>query len=230
MVAGTEAGHLAAAAPTVIDLTRVIKQGSAVDGRGGGRLRRTSPYAAPEATGGKTMSKSYLAAALTAGVLLSVATGAAAAEAAGAKGGKAASIEGVWKVSNVVITGANPITVTSPQPSLYIFDRGYFALVQVTGDKPRTATPAFKDPAKPTDAEKLARYEEYAPFGAQAGTYVLKGGKLTRTATVAKAQVAMSGTPYDVDATLSANTLVLTGHAAAGQPARETKITLTRVK
>ena len=164
------------------------------------------------------------AAAVAAIVVLGVATGAAAAEA------KAASIEGVWKVSNVVITGANPISVPSPQPSLYIFHHGYFALVQVTGDKPRTASAPMKDPAKPTDAEKLARYEEWAPFGAQAGTYELKAGKLTRTAIAAKGASAMNGTPYDVDAKVSATTLVLTGQAPAGQPARETKITLTRVK
>jgi hypothetical protein len=172
------------------------------------------------------MTKSYLSAALAAGALLGVATGALAAEAKG----KAASIEGAWKVTNVVITGANPLTVTSPQESLYIFAHGHYAFVQVTGDKPRAAAAAPATPGKLTDAEKLARYEEWAPFGAQAGGYALKGGKLTRTPVVAKGVGAVTAGAYDVDAKVTADTLVLTGHSAAGQPARETKITLTRVK
>ena len=160
---------------------------------------------------------------------LALAAGASGAAAAGAKG-KAASIEGVWKVTNVVITGANPVTIPHPQESLYIFSRGHYANVQVTGDKPRTASPAFKDPAKPTDAEKLARYDEWAPFGAQAGTYAVKGAKLTRTPIVAKAVVAVTAGAYDSDMKLTGDTLVLTTHAAAGQPARDQTLTFARVK
>jgi hypothetical protein len=172
------------------------------------------------------MTMHWKPAALAAAVLLSAATGAAAADAKA----KAPSVEGVWKVTNVVITGANPLTVTKPQESLYLFTRGHYAVVQVTGDGPRTASPAFKTPGKPTDAEKLARYEEWAPFGAQAGTYTVKGDKLTRTPVVAKAVNAVKDGAFDTDLKLTADTLVLTGHAPAGQPARETKITLTRVK
>ena len=150
------------------------------------------------------------------------ATGAIAAEA------KAASIEGVWKVTDVVITGANPLKNPHPQESVYIFAHGHYANVQVTGEKSRTASPTFKDPAKPTDAEKLARYDEWAPFGAQAGTYAVKGAKLTRTPTVAKAVGAVTAGAYDSDMKLTGDTLVLTSHAAAGQPAREQTLTFTR--
>jgi hypothetical protein len=155
---------------------------------------------------------------------------AGAATAAEAKAKAAPSIEGVWKITNVVITGANPVNVPHPQENLYIFARGHYANVQVTGDKPRTASPAFKEPGKPTDAEKIARYDEWAPFGAQAGTYVVKGSKLTRTPIVAKAAAAVAAGAYDADMKLTADTLVLTSHAAAGQPAREQTLTLTRVK
>jgi hypothetical protein len=165
------------------------------------------------------------AAAMAAVVLLAGATGAAAADA------KAPSIEGVWKVTHVEITGANPLTVNKPLESLYLFTRGHYAVLQVTGgETPRTASPAFKDPAKPTDAEKLARYEEWNRFGAQAGTYQVKGDKLTRTPVVAKAVAAVKDGAFDTDLKLTADTLVLTGHSAAGQPARQTTITLTRVK
>ena len=167
--------------------------------------------------------------ALAALAALALVAGASGGAAAAAKG-KAPSIEGAWKVTNVVITGANPLTVTNPQESLYIFSGGHFANVQVTGQKPRTASPAFKDPAKPTDAEKLARYEEWAQFGAQAGTYAVKGGKLTRTPIVAKSAAAVAAGAYDSDIKLTANTLVLTSHAAAGRPARDLKLTFTRVK
>ena len=163
---------------------------------------------------------------LAALALAGAATGAMAAEAKG----KAASIEGVWKVTDVVITGANPLKNPHPQESVYIFAHGHYANVQVTGEKPRTASPTFKDPAKPTDAEKLARYDEWAPFGAQAGTYAVKGAKLTRTPTVAKAVGAVTAGAYDSDMKLTGDTLVLTSHAAAGQPARDQTLTFTRVK
>jgi hypothetical protein len=166
--------------------------------------------------------------ALAALAALALVAGASGAAEAAAKG-KAASIEGAWKVTNVVITGANPLTVTSPQENLTIFSGGHYANVQVTGQKPRTASPAFKDPAKPTDAEKLARYEEWAPFGAQAGTYAVKGAKLTRTPIVAKSAIAVSQGAYDSDMKLTGDTLVLTTHAPAGQPARDQTVTLTRV-
>jgi hypothetical protein len=179
----------------------------------------------PGAQPGRTTLAALAAIGLLTGALMTGATGAAA---AGAKG-KAASIEGVWKVTDVVITGANPVKNPHPQESVYIFSRGHYANVQVNGDKPRTASPAFKDPAKPTDAEKLVRYEEFAPIGAQAGTYAVKGAKLTRTPTVAKAVVAMKEGAYDADMKLTSDTLVLTTHAAAGQPARDLTLTLTRV-
>ena len=167
-------------------------------------------------------------AALAAGILLLGA--ASTAMAAEAKGKMAPSIDGAWKVTKVVITGANPLTVTNPQDSLWIFSHGHYANVQVTGEKARTAAPAPKDPAHPTDAEKLARYEEWAPFGAQAGSYTLKGHTLTRTATVAKNVGAMDGKPYDSEVKLSGDTLVIVSKSAAGQPAREQTLTFTRVK
>ena len=171
------------------------------------------------------MTKHHIAAAaLAAGLMLAAATGAAAA------GGKPASIDGVWKITHVEITGANPLKVDHPMESLYLFTKGHYAVVQVTGETSRTASPAFKDPAKPTDAEKLARYEEWTRFGAQAGTYEVKGAKLVRTPLVAKAVSAVTDGAFDTDLKLTGDTMVLTGHARAGQPARDTAITLTRVK
>ena len=164
---------------------------------------------------------------LAALMLCASATGAVAADAKG----KAASIEGVWKVTHVVFTGANPLTVNSPQENLTIFSRGHYASVGNQSEKPRTAAPAFKEPGKPTDAEKLAKYEEWAPLGAQAGTYELKAGKVTRTPIVAKNVATMTAGAFTSDVkTLTADTLVLVTPAPAGQPAREQTVTYSRVK
>ena len=58
--------------------------------------------------------------------------------------------------------------------------------MSVTGNQPRTAAAAAKDPSNLTDAEKIARYEQWAQFIANAGTYELKGSTLTMHAMVAK--------------------------------------------
>jgi hypothetical protein len=100
--------------------------------------------------------------------------------------GKAPSIEGVWKTTDATVTGANPSTNSSPQASLYIFSHGHYAYVADTSRAPRTAAAAAKDPANPTDAEKVAKYQEWGPVIAQAGTYRVKGVTLIRLATVAK--------------------------------------------
>lgn len=177
-------------------------------------------YFKPAGQAGRTALAALAALALVAG----------AGGAAAAATGKAASIEGVWKTTDVVITGANPLTNHSPQESLTIFSHGHYAAVSNQGEKPRTASAPLATPGKPTDAEKLARYEEWAPIGAQAGTYALKGGKLTRTPSVAKNVSAVTTGAFESDAKLTGDTLVLTTKAAAGQPARVQTITLTRVK
>jgi hypothetical protein len=58
--------------------------------------------------------------------------------------------------------------------------------MSVTANQPRTAAAAAKDPSNLTDAEKIARYEQWAPFIANAGTYELKGSTLTMHSMVAK--------------------------------------------
>ena len=136
-------------------------------------------------------------------------------------------LEGVWKVTDVVVTGANPITNPKPQASVYIFTHGHYSQVADTSREPRTSV-TFKDPASPTDAEKLAKYQEWAPFGAQAGTYELKGATLIRHPIVAK-NVAALTPPGESEIKITGDTLVMVSKAPAGQPAREQRLTLTRV-
>jgi hypothetical protein len=159
--------------------------------------------------------------ALTAAICLSAASAAAQPS--------ANSVEGVWKVTSAVATGANPVTNTSPQPSLYIFARGHYANVADNGRAARTAV-TFADPAKPTDAEKLAKYDEWAPIGAQAGTYEVKGSTLIRHPIVAKNVGALTPPDQSSEITVTGDTLVITTKSPPGQPAREQRLTLTRVR
>ena len=50
---------------------------------------------------------------------------------------KAPTIEGVWKITSVVTTGANAASHTRPQPSLIVFTKGYYSYISVNGDAPR---------------------------------------------------------------------------------------------
>ena len=96
----------------------------------------------------------------------------------------AQSLEGVWKVTKVV--SAAGVTDTTPQPGLAIMTRGYFSVTRVTSGAARRQSPTAKDPAKLTDAEKIARHDEWAPFGAVAGTYEVRGNTLITHNIVAK--------------------------------------------
>ena len=168
--------------------------------------------------------------ATTAALLLAATITVGAASSAAQAAGKAASLDGAWKITRVVATGANAGTNASPQPGMMIFSHGYYSNTAVPGDGPRTASPAPKNTAKLTDAEKLARFDEWGPVAAQAGTYEVKGGKLIRTPTVAKNVGAVTAGAYEADMKLTGDTLVVTTHAAAGQPPRDQTLTLTRVK
>ena len=146
-------------------------------------------------------------------------------------GATAPSVEGVWKIAEVVTTGANAATNASPQPSLIIFARGHYSYLSVNGTQPRPTFSPAKDPNTLTDAEKIARYEQWNPFTAQAGTYEVKGTALSRRPLVAKNVAAMTTAPPIVqEFKLEGSTLWLITKSAAGQPASETRTKLTRVQ
>lgn len=143
-------------------------------------------------------------------------------------------VEGVWRVAEVVLPGATPAekgaTITNPQPSLIIFTRRHYSQLTVRGQQPRAAVAPAKDPQKLTDAEKIARFEEWRPFVANAGTYEVKGSTIIRRAVVAKSVAVMTGeTPIEVTFKLEGpNTLWLipTGDRAATEP----RVKLTRLE
>jgi hypothetical protein len=114
------------------------------------------------------------------------------------------SVEGVWKIAEVIPPSANAedkssnptgAPRTSPVPSisssntdmgLLIFTKGYYSAMGVEGREARTAVEPAKDPKNLTDAEKIARYEQWRRFIANAGTYEIKESTINMRATVAK--------------------------------------------
>jgi len=141
-------------------------------------------------------------------------------------------IEGVWKIVEYVRPGKNSAnkdtTITNPQPSLFIFTGSYFSEVFVMGDQPRAAVAPVKDRQNPTDGEKIARYEQWRQFAANAGTYEIKGSMLTMHVIVAKNVNLMTrGTPHIQEFRLEdPNTLWLI--PTADESAIEPLIKLTR--
>lgn len=91
-------------------------------------------------------------------------------------------LEGVWKIAERITPGTDPhareVTNPRPLPSVIIFTKGYYSQVYETGGEPRTAVARAKDPQNLTDAEKIARYEQWRPFNANSGTYEIKGTRL----------------------------------------------------
>ena len=142
---------------------------------------------------------------------------------------QAASIEGVWKLTSIVRTGAQPLNLTNPQPGYTIYSHGSSATVTDNSAPPRKATPQAKDPNNLTEAEKAARFDEWAPMQAQAGTYELKGATLTRHPQVAK-NVGATAQPNVQQVTIKGNTLTMVSQAPAGQPPGTQTVTMTRVK
>ena len=144
--------------------------------------------------------------------------------------GNTSPIDGVWKIAEVVTTGANPATNSSPQASVIIFARGHFSWLNVGGTTPRKQSAAVATPGKITDAEKIARYEEWNPFTANTGTFEIKGTTLSRRMLVAKnVNVMSSTTPNVQEFKLEGDTLWLTG-PAPGDPKSQTRFKLTRVR
>ena len=142
----------------------------------------------------------------------------------------APSLEGVWRVTSIVTTGANALTNNNPQASMYIFTRGgHYSALWISN--PRSKFEAAKDPNKLTDAEKLARYEQWNGIGANAGTYQVNGTTLTRRPTIAKNETVMTTDPPQVfQFKIEGTTLTWVQKSAAGQPVSETTTTLVRVE
>jgi hypothetical protein len=148
----------------------------------------------------------------------------------------AASIEGVWKIAQRITPAGNPragglaVTQDRPQPNLLIFTRRYYSEIIVMGGQPRAVVPTPADPRQLTDAEKIAFYNQWRPFTANAGTYEMTGSILVRHPIVAKNVDIMSrGPAIALEVKFEGtNTVWLTptGEFAATEP----RLKLTRVE
>jgi hypothetical protein len=121
----------------------------------------------------------------------------------------AQALEGAWRVTKVVKTGPDAGVDTHPQPSLAIYSHGYFSVLRDNSPEPRKAAPMASHPGKLTDAEKLAKYEEWAPYSASGGTYEVKGDKIITHNIVAKQVAGATATEEAVIVKFSGDTLVL---------------------
>jgi len=149
--------------------------------------------------------------------------------------GRRGPLEGVWKVAEVVVTGANPSNTSNPQPGLFIFARTHYSMMRVPGDQPR----ALYQAEEPTDAEKLAAFDS---FVANTGTYETAGTTLTIRPMIARNPNFAAGGFQKYQFRIEGNTLWLTEKStdlnfrlgervvAAAPPANETRMKLTRVE
>jgi len=127
-----------------------------------------------------------------------------------------AKLEGVWKKTEVTVTGPNAQKIPHPQPNIVIFTKKHFSFTEVEGEKPRPDQPL----EKATDAQKVAAWE---PFSAQAGTYEIKGMTVTLHDLVTKDPENMKPDSVETwDFKIEGTTLLLTSKATAARPNTET--------
>jgi hypothetical protein len=117
-----------------------------------------------------------------------------------AKEAAAQSIEGVWKPTEIVQTGAGAYAVSVPQPGMIIFTKSHFSWVWVPGSTPSALFKA----AVPTTEEKLAAFDSIV---ASSGTYELNGSTATFRSIVSKSPNAVS---IDEQFLIEGDTLTLT--------------------
>ncbi|WP_130618091.1 hypothetical protein [Dyella amyloliquefaciens] len=135
----------------------------------------------------------------------------------------AQSLEGVWMVTRIVRTGTDAGTDTHPQPSIALLYKGYYSVIRDNSNGPRKQAPAPKDPEHPTDAEKIAKYDEWAPFIASGGTYEVEGNTVITHNVVAKQVKGMTQTE-EVVVTFYGDSFV------TGTPNDKLQVTYTRVR
>ena len=134
-------------------------------------------------------------------------------------------LEGVWKITNVVTEG---VANANPQPGLAIFSRGYCSILRVNGDAVRPQSPPANNPANLTDAEKIARYEEWAAFGAVAGTCEVNGNTLLNHNILAKNVAGMTLTEQANIEVIDKDTFVAT--PKQGEPNSGRRTTYSRIR
>jgi hypothetical protein len=98
-------------------------------------------------------------------------------------------IEGVWSIVEWVERGR---TFTTVQPSLFIFTKSHYSMLflQTFQPRPPVAPPQVRQNL--TDAEKIARFEDWRPFSAASGTYQVRNTTIELRPIIAKSRWEMS--------------------------------------
>lgn len=142
---------------------------------------------------------------------------------------EAGPLEGAWKYVELSTTSPDTSsTITSPQPSLYIFLKQHYSVMFVPGSEPRELFSGDEPVlgSDPTDAEKLAAYDS---FIANSGTYELTDSTLTTRPMVAKNPNFMAGGSLTFTYRVEADTLRLTLRPPWA-PETEIRSTLVRLE
>jgi hypothetical protein len=136
-----------------------------------------------------------------------------------------ASLQGVWQVVEVTMTGPGA-RVVKPHSTLIIFSGKHYSRTEIHSEQPR---PMLPDWANAT-ADQLRTV--WGPFVAEAGTFELRGDLLTLRPTVAKNPAAMAdgaftAQSYKLDGNILTLTQVRNQNGPSPNPAT---IKLTRVE
>src|SRR5262245_5194581 len=146
------------------------------------------------------------------------------------QGNAAPSLEGVWKGTVSVTTGAGASTNSNRQPNVIIYTKRHYSVVSQDASVPlpeRQAIDAPKDANRLTVTEKLARYELWAPVIATAGEYELQGTRLTHRPVVAKGLA----TEQEFEVRFEGkDRFIQISKSGLGQPVSETRRTFVRVE
>jgi hypothetical protein len=128
---------------------------------------------------------------------------------------KAGSIQGVWQVVEVRMSGPTPATITipEPRPNLTIITARHYSRVQVEAEGPR---PVIADVAKATADELRATW---GPFVGEAGTYEIRGNVITMRPIAARNPAAMTHGAFTTwSFKLTGDTLLVTAEGNQNGP------------
>ncbi len=90
------------------------------------------------------------------------------------------NIDGVWQIRSIATRDGSGPVIHDPLPSLFIFSGNHYSTMWMPGTE---AQRAYSDRWKPTEAEKLARYDALV---SSSGTYVIRGSTLSTYPIVAR--------------------------------------------
>jgi hypothetical protein len=125
----------------------------------------------------------------------------------GVAGQSARGLQGVWQVTEFILTGPQAGTFALPEPraNLIIFTARHYSRVEVQAQSPR---PLLPDPSKATADELRA---VWGPFVGEAGTYEVSGSSVTMRPIASKNPAVMGAGIFITYAfTITGDTLTLT--------------------